>query len=208
MRRQAIEYTQAELDWLSDNRTLPIAEYTEQFSTRFQRNDVSKKNLHALRKRKGWKTGRSGHFQKGNTPHNAGTKGVMKPNKTSFKKGRAPQNRRPLYSERITHDGYVEIKVPERNPHTGHATRFKLKHRWVWEQANGAIPKGHVLRFKDEDKANCELSNLELMPRGVNAILNKRGFSAMPAEIKPSAKLIAKIDHKRFELNNKNGAAA
>ena len=206
MKGKAIEYTQVELDWLSANRTLPIGEYTKQFSAKFQRNDVSKANLNALRNRKGWKTGRTGQFENGHKPRNTGTKGLMNPNKTSFKKGRATQNRRPLYSERITYDGYIEIKVPERNPHTGHATRFKLKHRWMWEQVNGPVPKGHVLRFKDEDKTNCELRNLELMPRGVIAILNKRGFSAMPAEIKPSAKLIAQIDHKRFKLNNKNGA--
>ena len=207
MKGHPIKYTQAELEWLSANRTLTISEYAAQFSARFQRNDISPKNLNALRKRKGWKTGRTGHFQKGNTPHNAGTKGLMKPNKTSFKTGQVPPNRRPMYSERTNKEGYIEIKVPERNPHTGHATRFKLKHRWVWEQANGPIPDGHVLRFKDADKANCELSNLELMPMGVNAILNKRGFTTMPAEIKPTAKLMAQIDNKRCELS-KNGDAA
>ncbi|MDP2505419.1 HNH endonuclease signature motif containing protein [Oceanobacter sp. 3_MG-2023] len=207
MKCRPIKYTQAELGWLSDNRTLPISKYTEQFNVRFLRN-VSKNNLHALRKRKGWKTGRTGYFEKGSKPHNAGTKGLIRVNKTSFKKGQVPQNRRPMYSERINKDGYVEIKVPEHNPHTGNATRFKLKHRWVWEQAHGAIPPSHILKFKDDNKTNCDISNLELMPRGVHAILNKRGYSHMPDEIKPTAKLIAKIDHKRFELKNGKGVAA
>lgn len=208
MKGRKIEYSDNELDWLSDNRLLPIAEYCREFNARFNRN-VRKTNLNALRKRKGWRTGRTGHFEKGHESHNKGRKqndymsaeAIKKTEATRFKKGQTPGNTRPMYSERISKDGYIEIKVPERNPHTGAATRFKLKHRWVWEKANGSVPKGHLLRFKDGDKTNCTLENLELMPRGVSAILNKRGYENMPAEVKATAKLLAQVEYKRSELN-------
>lgn len=35
-------------------------------------------------------------------------------------------------------------------------------HRHVWEMANGEIPKGSFITFKDTDPLNCELENLEL----------------------------------------------
>ncbi|HBA34876.1 MAG TPA: HNH endonuclease [Gammaproteobacteria bacterium] len=207
MKGKWIEYSKTELQWLSDNREKPISEYTSEFNQLFQR-QVRKENLHALRKRKGWKTGRTGCFEKGSVSHNSGRKqsdymsadGIEKTKATRFKKGSIPSNVRPLYSERISKDGYVEIKVPERNPHTGAETRFKLKHRWIWETENGPVPAGYMLRFIDGDKTNCTLDNLELMARGVNAILNKRGYEKMPEEVKPTAKLLAQVEHKRSEL--------
>jgi len=194
-----IHYTADEMEWLEKNHKLVISEYARQFNERFGR-DIEPTALHALRKRNGWKTGRTGQFQPGNVPHpNAGAKG---PNKTSFKKGSVPANTVPLYSERISKDGYIEIKVPETDPHTGRKTRFMLKHRLVWEQAGMAIPPNHILRFIDGDKTNCSLDNLELMPRGVNAILNKHGYADMPEEIKPTVKAIAMVQHKISEVRS------
>jgi hypothetical protein len=38
-----------------------------------------------------------------------------------------------------------------------------LEHRWVWEQANGPIPKGHQIHHIDHDRNNNALSNLQCM---------------------------------------------
>lgn len=37
-------------------------------------------------------------------------------------------------------------------------------HRMVWEEVNGPLPADHVLTFKDGNRANVELENLELVP--------------------------------------------
>lgn len=37
-----------------------------------------------------------------------------------------------------------------------------LRARWVWEQANGPIPRGMGIHHKDEDKLNDAIGNLEL----------------------------------------------
>jgi len=194
----SISYSDSELEWLENNRKLVISEYQEQFNRIFGR-DISKTNLFALKKRKGWKTGRSGQFKKGNIPHpDAGAKSA---NKTSFKKGLIPVNKVPLYSERINTEGYIEIKVPEENPHTGSKERFKLKHRWVWEQANGAIPKSHILLFVDGDKSNCDLSNLDLVHRGVGAIINKMGYGSAPVGVRRTMIAIGRVRHKMVQLS-------
>ena len=56
----------------------------------------------------------------------------------------------------ITKDGYLEIKVAEPN-------KWALKHRIVYEDAYGKIPKGMNLIFADGNKLNLELDNLLLV---------------------------------------------
>lgn len=38
-------------------------------------------------------------------------------------------------------------------------------HRRIWIERRGPIPAGHTIVFKDGDRSNCRLSNLQLMPR-------------------------------------------
>lgn len=198
MKGKNIIYTQAQRDFVKDNCTLPIAELYQAFCQAFDRHDISQFNLNALRKRNGWKTGRTGRYEKGNIPHpNSGPKG---PNTTSFKLGHAPANIKQLYTERFTKDFYIEIKVPEKNPYTGAKTRYRLKHQWVWEQHNPPVPDGHTLRFIDGDRQNCDLSNLEVIPRGLAAILNKKQHSSLPAEIKPVVRTLAELQYKQGQL--------
>lgn len=195
MRGQWIQYSPEELAFIKANCTLPRAERYQAYQDKFTRPEISQVNIDSLCKRKGWLTGRTGQFTKGHIPHpNARPAG---PNKTSFKKGNVPANLKPLWSERIcTKDGYILMKVPEANPHTGFPTRYKHKHLWIWEQANGPVPEGMVVSFIDGDKMNCALENLELLNRGDLAVFNKLGGNALPGEIRNAAKLIAKVSTK------------
>ena len=42
-------------------------------------------------------------------------------------------------------------------------------HRYVWEQANGEVPEGYVVAFRDGNRRNCSLDNLYLLSRADNA---------------------------------------
>ncbi len=139
-------------------------------------------------------SGRTGCFEKGQKPWNSGTKGVCKPNSGSFQKGAVPGNIKLLGHERIcSKDGYVLVKISERNPYTGAVTRYRGKHLAVWEAANGPVPEGHVLRFLDGDKLNCALSNLELISKVENLHLNQLGYSDAPKQLKPTIKALAQL---------------
>jgi HNH endonuclease len=81
---------------------------------------------------------------------------------TQFKKGNVPHNRKPIATNRIADNGYIEIKV---GAFENHAENYQFKHRIVWEEANGKVPASYVVCFKDGDKMNCDLSNLELVHR-------------------------------------------
>lgn len=155
---------------------------------------------------RGITSGRTGHFTKGNKPWNTGTKGLTGANKTTFRKGNVPPNRKPLGSERIcSKDGYVLIKVAERDPYTGFPTRYKLKHVHIWEQAHGPVPAGHVVIFKDGDKLNFQLSNLMLVTRAELFMLNKHGYKEVPGELKPSVMALARLEVKTFMKGKDNG---
>ncbi len=201
MKGHWITYSDAELSWLNANRLLPIGEYTERFHAEFGRADVNASHLHALRKRKGWKTGRTGCFAKGIVPHNKGKPhpAARSPNsaKNHFKKGNLPHNANYLWHERVSKDGYVEISIDETNPHTGFERRYVLKHRWLWEKKHGPVPAGMALKCLG-DRLNTDPSNWEAVPRALLPRLDGRfgrGFETASAELRPAIMAVAKIEH-------------
>ena len=168
---------------------------------RFGRNDVKPNHLHALRKRMGWKTGRTGCFAGGIVPHNKGKPhpAARGPNSARhhFKKGHQPHNTNYAGHERVSKDGYVEISVNETNPHTGFERRYVLKHRWLWEQAHGQVPKGMALKCLG-DRLNTDPSNWELVPRALLPRLGGRwgrNYDEAPAELKPTIMAVVKLEH-------------
>jgi hypothetical protein len=200
MRRGVISYSGAEMQWLEANRMMVISDYHRAFCEAFDRDDVSAFHLHGLRKRKGWKTGRTGHFPKGIVPANKGKKMPFNPNcaRTQFKTGRLPHNTKYAGHEHLATHGYVEISVEQTNPHTGFERRYVLKHRWLWEQTNGPIPDGMVLKCKG-DHLNTDPSNWECVPRGLLPRLNGRfgrGYDDAPADMKPTIMAVAKLEHR------------
>lgn len=213
MKGRAIRYSAEEMAWLETNRLLPISEYHAGFAAEFGRSDVSAVNLHSLRKRKGWKTGRTGCFEKGQAPVNKGKPcapgtGGRHPNAraTQFKKGErtgiAQKHYKPIGYERITIDGYRERKV---NDGPVFKDRWQLVQRIEWEKANGPIPEGYALKCLDGNKLNCSPENWEPVHRGVLARLNggrhrkTLPYDAAPPELRPIVMASAKLKHALHE---------
>jgi hypothetical protein len=157
--------------------------------------DISVGQLRSCVHNRGITSGLTGCFEKGNVSWNLGRKGYMGANRTSFRKGNSPANRQPLGTERVdSKDGFILVKIAERNPYTGAATRYKHKHVHVWETLNGPVPKGHVVSFRDGIKANCEPDNLMLLTRAELLVLNQHGYKDLPAELKPSVLALARVE--------------
>lgn len=142
-------------------------------------------------------TGTVGYFKKGSTPWNKGLKGYMGANKTSFKKGTIPPQYRPVGSERITKDGYIEIKVEDPN-------KWELKHRVIWEQHNGEIPKGYAIIFADGDKSNLDIDNLLLVSRKQLLFMNRNNLRSENKEFTKVGVNIANVMIKLSEIESKN----
>lgn len=190
----AIKYTQEMLDWVQANQAdITRAELTDLFNAKFGM-DLGKGTLAALCNRKGWKSNNSGRIEKGAVPWNKGKTGYMGANATSFKKGDRPKNHRPVGSERITVDGYIEVKTAE--PRT-----WQLKHILVWEDLNGKLPDSHVIRLLDGDKTNCEPSNLFCISRGAHATSNKQNKANTDnADLNRAILLTEQIKHELREV--------
>ncbi len=144
--------------------------------------------------------GRTGRFEKGQTSWNKGVKGVLKANSGSFKPGHVPGNTKPIGHERIcSKDGYILVKTDMLNPHTGARGFYRAKHVVVWEEQNGPVPEGHLIRFIDGDVTNTSIENLECVTRNMHVRLNQLKHRDVPEELKSAARTLAAISIKRGE---------
>jgi hypothetical protein len=107
-----------------------------------------------------------------------------------FKKGNKPHNYRPIGSERITKDGYLERKVAE--PKT-----WRGVHILVWEEANGPVPAKHKIVFKDNNQLNTELNNLECLSYA--DVMRRNSIVRYPADLRFAMKTLKKL---KKQINN------
>lgn len=133
----------------------------------------------------GEKRGSETTFKKGHKTWNAGLKGICIGGvQTQFKKGSIPHNHKPVGSIREKKDGYIEIKTEEPN-------KWELLHRFNWKQIYGEIPEDHNIKFKDGNKTNCEVSNLQLITKSENMTNNT--IHRYPEELKSTIRTISKL---------------
>ena len=171
-------------------------EITKKMNDKFEYN-FSEEQVKGMMYRNKLTTGTGGYFKKGSTPWNKGLKGYMGANKTSFKKGTIPPQYRPVGSERIAKDGYIEIKVEDPN-------KWELKHRVIWEQHNGEIPKGYAVIFADGDKSNLDIDNLLLVSRKQLLFMNRNNLISENKEFTKVGVNIANVMIKLSEIESKN----
>ena len=205
MRGSRIIYSADEMAWLEANRALPIGDYHAAFRAVFARDDVPAANLHALRKRKGWRTGRTGQFEKGSVPHTKGKPKPYHPNSAAnwFRPGHrggvALKVYKPIGTERLSPDGYLERKIHDGMPLR---SRWRAVHLINWEVANGPLPKGMALKCLDSNRANTDVENWELIPRAIIPRLNggprktTLAYDEASAELKPTILAVARLEHR------------
>jgi hypothetical protein len=131
----------------------------------------------ACRLRRGDNVGAATRFKKGQTSHNKGLRrpgwGPGRMKETWFRKGErsgvAARNWRPIGTILKDHDGYLRIKVREALAGEaygfGNVRVWPLLQRHIWEQAHGPVPPGHAVTFKNRDKNDVRLENLECITR-------------------------------------------
>lgn len=172
-------------------------EIVEEFNKRFEF-QITEGRVKAFMRKYGLKTGFTGRFEKGHIPANKGKKGFCAEGskKTWFKKGNTPKNHKPVGSERITKDGYIEVKIAEPN-------KWRMKHLSEWEKANGKIPKGYCIVFLDNDRKNCDIENLHMVSRREHLILNQSKMVHYEGELKKTAINIAKLQIATSERKKK-----
>jgi len=180
-----------------------VAELSEVFNRRFNRN-MTQRQIRTFVNNRHVACGRTGRFEKGHKSWNLGTKGLTGANRTSFRKGQICNNLKPLGTERLSKDGFIEVKVAERNPYTGHPTRFKFKHVYIYEQLHGPVPYGFCVAFIDGDRLNLAPENLMLVTRSELLQLNRRHYKDTPGDLKPSVLAVSKLVVQIGRLSNES----
>lgn len=169
-------------------------EITAIFNETFNMNLTTEK-MKSLMGRYKITNGNDCRFKKGHIPCHKNTKGIMKSNITSFEKGSIPYNTRATGSERVIRDGYIEIKIS--------VNKWKPKHKIIWEEANGPIPKNHCLIFADRNKLNTSLDNLILVTRRELLKMNQDKLISDQKELTEVGHTLAKLKIKA-EIRSKN----
>lgn len=178
-------------------------ELADLFNQKFNTN-ITSRTIKSYKANNKLNSGLTGKFRKGQTPHNKGKKMPKevyeKVKHTMFAKGNVPPNHRPVGSERISKDGYIEVKVAEPN-------KWRLKQRVVYEEAKGKIPEGCTIIFLDGNKRNFDIDNLRCITRSELLYLNCNGLNNSN-EITETGILMARLDRtknkKKQELKDKN----
>lgn len=158
-------------------------------------------------------SGLDGRFGKGHVPANKGKKGTCASGceRTQFKKGNLPATTKPIGYERISKDGYVEVKIKMRPSRPDCNDNFVAKHRLIWEQTYGPIPPDCVVIFKDGNRRNFDLSNLALVTKAERLEMTRRGLFSTEADITQAGIMVARVRttvYKKKRAAKKRGKGA
>ncbi|MEH7459591.1 HNH endonuclease signature motif containing protein [Bacillus sp. JJ1127] len=190
-------YTEEQTSFIRENiKGRTRKELLEMFNTHFGL-ELGLNQITAYIKNHGLRSGIDSRFKPGQPSWNKGKKGTGGGGTTRFKTGQRPHNYKPLGSERVNGEGYVDIKIAEPNV-------WKLKHRLIWEKANGPIPKDHVVIFGDGNRSNFALDNLLLVSKKQLAILNINQLIQNDANLTRVGIVIADIYKKIGDRKKKN----
>ena len=151
--------------------------------------EFSSQQIESALRRYNLKTGNTGQFKKYQEPWNKGLKGYMGANKTSFKKGTIPPNYKPVGTERVTRDGYTEVKIKDPN-------KWELKHRHIYKKHYGEIPSGYNVIFADKNISNFDIDNLILVSKAEMLMLNREKLIFEDKELTKTGVNIVKLINK------------
>lgn len=150
-------------------------------------------------------------YPKGHVPAN---KGLRRPGwapgrmrETQFAKGErrgvAVRLYKPIGTERMSKDGYRERKVNDALPLQA---RWRAVHLVVWEEANGPIPESHAIVFRNGDKADIRIDNLECITR--RALMLRNSVHNLPEPLAKAVQLLGALNRqirRRTHAAEQNG---
>lgn len=160
--------------------------------------------------RRGAKVGASHRFPKGHVPANKGLRrpgwGPGRMKETQFRKGVrqgiAVLVYKPIGTERISKDGYLERKVNDDLPLQ---RRWRAVHLIEWEKANGPLPRGFAVSFVNGDKTDRRLENYTPISRA--DLCRRNSIHNLPPAIKGAITMLGALKRRiRREESHRRSA--
>ena len=197
-KEQHRKYKDEHIEFVKNNvKGITLKELTSKFNKEFNMN-VTESAIANIKNKYNLQSGIvRGQFVKGQTSFNKGKKwseymskeGQQNSRKTTFQNGNIPANARSIGSERLDKNGYILIKIQD-----GHKNKnWTRKHRCLYEQAYGKVPKGHKVIFADGDNRNFDLDNLILVSDAEELIMNRNNLFKEDAELTKAGVVVAKL---------------
>ena len=191
-------YTEEEIAFLRKHAAGRTREELQQMLKETFGTEVSIRSISGIMYRNNMHTRMQGHysrFQKGSVPWNKGKTGLkLGGQKTQYKKGHVPASYKPIGSEVWSPDKqtyFIKIADPD---------VWMNKKRYLWEQAHGPIPDGHVIVCKDNDPRKVTLDNLLMVSHRAMTSVAKRGLRTEYPEINEALHTLAELE---LKLNQK-----
>lgn len=183
--RQVREYIHANYKGIGPKQMTQLL--NEKFGTNYEHNQI--KAYYANHKLDSGLTG--GGIA---VPPLKGKKGCYYPGceKAWFKKGSLPHNKVPVGTVTKTQDGYLWKKVSD-EPCKKRYENWRMLHILVWEEANGPVPEGMRVIFKDGNPDNVSLENLILATFAEVAVTNAMHLRSSDPELTETGLMIAKL---------------
>src|SRR5690606_28120362 len=139
--------------------------------------------------------GKRARFKKGHEPWNKGLKGWKaggRSKRTRFKRGHAPHNTHPIGTVVADRDGYLKRKV-RNDIRPGMSRRnWVYLHIEKWERHRGPVPKGYAVVFKNGDKTDIRIGNLECISR--QELMRRNTVHRLPKELANVVQLLGALN--------------
>lgn len=189
-------YAEEEIDFLKNNcKGINSTELMEKFNSRFDL-DLPIDKIKSAKQRYNLKSGvNTGLWKKGHIPWHKGTKGLAPAPPQAFKQGNITWNTHPVFFEQVNSCGYIKIKIAEPN-------KWISKHKYIYEQKYGEVPKDCVVIFADGDKRNFDVDNLILVAKRETMVMNSFGLRNQNPEITKTGLTLVKMIMKTRKLKN------
>ena len=151
----------------------------------------------ACRLRRGDNVGAASRFPKGHVPANKGLRrpgwGPGRMKHTQFRKGtrsgKAAEHYKPIGSTRGI-DGYVYRKVSE-IPNVPYTVNWKPDHVLLWTSKQGPVPPGHVIVFRNGNKTDIRIGNLECVSR--RELMARNTIHNLPAPLAETIRVLGSL---------------
>lgn len=147
-------------------------------------------------------------YNPGHVSHNRGRKGwsPVGTERTRFKKGQVGVTFVPIGSLRVNSLGYLDRKI---SADKVGALNWEAVHRLVWKEANGPIPPGHMVCFREGKRTtNVEeitVDVLELVTRAEHARRNNM-WTRYPHAVAHSIQLIGAVRRRIKKIEERNAS--
>lgn len=117
---------------------------------------------------------------------------------TRFAPGHVPLQWVPIGTETVDSQGYRKRKVRDDAPAGESRRNWRFVHILLWEAENGPVPSGHAIVFRNGDRSDFRIENLELVSRA--ELARRNSVHNLPEDVKQAIRGIAVLNRQINKL--------